>query len=57
MIRLNLWFLPRAFLCTGAMGEAVARHSLRPLISEGQNLRKTRACGAAGMLILVPSAV
>ena len=35
MIRLNLWFLPRAFLRTGAMGEAVTRHSLRPLIAEG----------------------
>jgi hypothetical protein len=30
MIRLNLWFLPRAFLRTGAMGEAFTRHSLRP---------------------------
>ena len=27
---------PCFFHCTGAMGEAVARHSLRPLISEGQ---------------------
>ena len=36
MIRLNLWFLPRAFLRTGAMGEAVTRNSLRPLVYEGE---------------------
>ena len=35
MIRLNQWFLPVLFLRTGAMGEAVTRHSLRPLIAEG----------------------
>jgi hypothetical protein len=42
MIWLNLWFLPRAFYCTGAMGEAFTRHSLRPLLIEGGPQAKLR---------------
>jgi len=39
---------PCFFHCTGAMGEAVARHSLRPLISEGEAKPATRARSRSG---------
>jgi hypothetical protein len=48
MSRPNLWFLPRAFIRTGAMGAASSRPSLRPPLCRGRiEPRKARANHAA----------
>jgi hypothetical protein len=41
------------FCCRRAMGEALTRHSLRPLLIEGHERRITWAFRAAGMPALV----
>ena len=49
MSRPNLWFLPRAFFRTGAMGAASSRPSLRPLVVQRDMIDASpRALCAAG---------